>query len=60
MKKCDKLTKEKKVKPILYTDEPLCKDGYLACGTSICMDQDLFCDGKEDCQDGSDENSCGK
>ena len=56
---CDKLTKEKKVKPLLVTDEPLCDDYMLACGDAVCIKKELFCDGKEDCKDGSDENACG-
>ena len=60
VKNCDKLTKEKKVKPLLSTDEPLCEDNKLACGDSICISKDLFCDGKKDCTDGSDENACGE
>jgi len=58
VKNCDKLTKEKKVKPLLSTDEPLCENNKLACGDSICISKDLFCDGKKDCTDGSDENAC--
>ena len=60
MKNCDKLTKERKVQPLLSTDEPLCEIGKLACGDSICIDKGLFCDGNKDCNDGSDENACGK
>ena len=60
VKNCDKLTKEKKVKPLLSTDEPLCENNKLACGDSICISKDLFCDGKKDCTDGSDENACGE
>ena len=56
---CDKLTKEKKVKPLLVTDEPLCDDYMLACGDAVCIKKELFCDGKDDCKDGSDENACG-
>merc|ERR1739848_687048 len=58
VKNCEKLTKEKKVKPLLVTDEPLCEDNKLACGDAICINQELFCDGKKDCNDGSDENAC--
>lgn len=54
------LSKEKKVKPLLSTDEPLCENNKLACGDSICISKDLFCDGKKDCTDGSDENACGE
>merc|ERR1712158_352111 len=58
VKNCDKLTKERKVQPLLSTDEPLCENNKLACGDSICISKDLFCDGKKDCTDGSDENAC--
>merc|ERR1712227_698815 len=58
VKNCDKLTKERKVQPLLSTDEPLCEIGKLACGDSICIDKGLFCDGNKDCNDGSDENAC--
>jgi len=55
---CDQLTKERKVKPLLVTDEPLCEAGHLACGDGTCKKKELFCDGVEDCTDGSDENAC--
>ena len=48
------------MKPLLVTDEPLCEDNKLACGDAICINKELFCDGKKDCNDGSDENACGK
>jgi Low-density lipoprotein receptor domain class A len=48
------------VKPLLITDEPLCQDGFLACGDGNCIERGLFCNGEKDCGDGSDENSCGK
>jgi len=59
VKNCDKLTKEKKVKPLLVTDEPLCEGtDELACGDGVCKPKSEFCDGIIQCGDGSDENSC--
>lgn len=60
MKNCDNLTKEKKVKPKLVTDTPLCEENHLACGDGNCIERGLFCNGVKDCNDGSDENACGK
>ena len=57
---CDKITKEKKAAPLLNTEEPLCDPNKLACGDAICINKELFCDGKPDCNDGSDENACGQ
>jgi len=57
---CDKLTRERKVKPLLSTDEPICQDNHLACGDGNCLEQGLFCNGVKDCSDGSDENACGE
>ena len=48
------------MKPLLITDEPLCQDGFLACGDGNCVERGLFCNGEKDCADGSDENSCGE
>ncbi|XP_050711468.1 chitin deacetylase 1-like [Eriocheir sinensis] len=58
VKNCDKKIKTKKAKPLFQTSEPLCQENQLACGDGTCMEQHLFCDGKEDCSDGSDENAC--
>jgi len=55
---CDQLTKEKKVKPLLSTDEPICQENHLACGDGNCIETGLFCNGVADCNDGSDENAC--
>lgn len=60
MKNCKLKNKERKVKPLLITDEPLCEEGNLACGDGQCVERGLFCNGEKDCSDGSDENSCGK
>merc|ERR1711935_112114 len=45
VKNCESKTKEKKVKPLLFTDEPLCQDGQLACGDGNCIARGLFCNG---------------
>lgn len=50
----------RKIKPLLKTDEPLCDEGKLACGNGDCIDKQLFCNGKPDCKDESDENACCK
>lgn len=57
---CKLKNKERKAKPLLYTEEPLCQDGFLACGDGSCIERGLFCNGEKDCADGSDENICGK
>lgn len=58
VKNCLKKSKEKKVKPLIFTDEPLCADGSLACGDGTCIERTLFCNGEKDCADGSDETYC--
>ncbi|KAJ8920602.1 hypothetical protein NQ315_004741, partial [Exocentrus adspersus] len=55
---CDKLEKPRKIQPIFKTDEPQCPDGKLLCGNGECLDKELFCNGKPDCKDESDENAC--
>lgn len=58
VKNCDRLTKPRTVLPNLKTDEPVCPENQLQCGDETCIDQNLFCDAKPDCQDGSDETAC--
>lgn len=58
VKNCIKKNKERRVKPLLYTDEPLCQDGHLACGDGTCIVRELFCNSEKDCADGSDETYC--
>lgn len=50
----------RKVKPLLYTDEPICPPNQLACGDGTCIAKAFFCNGNNDCADGSDENACSK
>merc|ERR1711884_800508 len=57
VKNCELKTKEKKVKPLLFTDEPLCQEGFLACGDGNCIEKGKFCDEEKDRNDGSDENA---
>ncbi|XP_068231479.1 chitin deacetylase 1 [Palaemon carinicauda] len=59
VRNCDQLEKPLKIKPLLNTDNPICPQGQLACGDGVCLPKPLFCDGKHDCDDESDENACG-
>eukprot|EP00088_Acartia_fossae_P031666 TRINITY_DN324_c0_g1_i1.p1 TRINITY_DN324_c0_g1~~TRINITY_DN324_c0_g1_i1.p1 ORF type:complete len:549 (-),score=134.67 TRINITY_DN324_c0_g1_i1:91-1737(-) len=59
VKNCNVKARPKLALPLFNTKEPLCDEGYLACGDGQCVKKDLFCDEKPDCLDGSDENLCG-
>jgi hypothetical protein len=59
VKNCNVKARPKLALPLLYTKEPLCDPGYLACGDGQCVKKELFCDREPDCLDGSDENLCG-
>lgn len=37
-----------------------CTDEQFQCGNGQCIDRSLRCDRKYDCQDGTDEFTCGK
>ncbi len=45
------------MKPLLFTDEPICQENYLACRDGNCIERGLFCNGVKDCNDGSDKNA---
>lgn len=38
----------------------ICKDGEFVCTNGDCVSNEYVCDGIADCDDGSDENSCGE
>ena len=35
-----------------------CDEGYLTCDNLECIEESWFCDGDQDCGDGSDEQNC--
>lgn len=37
---------------------PGCEENEWSCGNGVCLPQDVRCDNKKDCEDGSDEASC--
>lgn len=59
IKNCNIKARPKLALPLFNTPEPLCDKGFLACGDSVCLKKELFCDEKPDCADLSDENLCG-
>nr|ALS04459.1 chitin deacetylase 1 [Acartia pacifica] len=59
VKNCNVKARPKLALPLFKTTEPLCDEGYLACGDGKCLKTELFCDETPDCEDGSDENLCG-
>ena len=38
-----------------FMDVSACTEGELACGNGFCINKELWCDGKADCEDGTDE-----
>ena len=59
VKNCNIKARPKLALPLFNTKEPLCDEGYLACGDGACVRKELFCDEEPHCADGSDENLCG-
>jgi len=59
VKNCNIKARPKLALPLFNTKEPLCDEGYLACGDGVCVKKELFCDEEPHCADGSDENLCG-
>jgi len=55
---CDVMTEVTTPRPLLNTDEPICRTGETACSDGSCLPTELFCDGFADCFDGSDEGWC--
>lgn len=55
-----KISEPRLALPNFKTDEPVCPEGKLQCGNGECLEKELFCNGKPDCKDESDENACSK
>jgi len=55
---CDVISEKTTPRPLLNTEEPICRTGETACSDGSCLPTELFCDGFSDCFDGSDEGWC--